>query len=158
MNNDQGAVMGNAENIQNELIKKFPYLEGKVRIQRERRIYADVPLDKFREMFDYAVDKMGFIIMPAITGFDEGDYLGFMYHTAKENGIILNIKTTAPKSKPVIDTVTDRFPAADLYERELEDLLGAKVNGLKPGRRYPLPEDWPADQHPLRKDWKPEVK
>ena len=48
----------------------------------------------------------------------------------------------------------DRFPAAEIYERELIDLLGAKVAGLPEGKRYPLPDDWPAGEYPLRKDWK----
>ena len=34
------------------------------------------------------------------------------------------------------------------------DLLGIKVNGLAEGQRYPLPEDWPKGDYPLRKDWK----
>ena len=46
------------------------------------------------------------------------------------------------------------FPGAEPYERELADMFGIKIDGLKPGRRYPLPDDFPADQHPLRKDWK----
>ena len=29
-----------------------------------------------------------------------------------------------------------------------------KLRGLPAGRRYPLPEDFPTDQYPLRKDWK----
>ena len=32
-------------------------------------------------------------------------------------------------------------------------MLGIKVEGLVPGRRYPLPDDWPKGQYPLRKDW-----
>jgi hypothetical protein len=28
------------------------------------------------------------------------------------------------------------------------------VEGLVPGVRYPLPEDWPQGDHPLLKDWK----
>jgi len=54
----------------------------------------------------------------------------------------------------VIKTITDIFPPADIYERELEDLLGAKVDGLGDGKRYPLPDDWPKGEYPLRKDWK----
>ena len=67
---------------------------------------------------------------------------------------MLNLKTTVPKDKPVIKTVTDYFKQAVLYERELEDLLGMKVEGLPEGRRYPLPDNWPVGDHPLRKDWK----
>jgi Ni,Fe-hydrogenase III component G len=71
-------------------------------------------------------------------------------------GIMLNIKIKAPKTNPVIPTITDMFPSAEIPEREVEDLLGAKVDGLAAGRRYPLPDDWPQNDHPLLKDWKPQ--
>ena len=47
------------------------------------------------------------------------------------------------------------YAGAQVYERELVDLFGAQVEGLPPGNRYPLTDDWPTDEHPLRKDWKP---
>ncbi|MEI6093142.1 MAG: NADH-quinone oxidoreductase subunit C, partial [bacterium] len=65
--------------------------------------------------------------------------------------------TYAPKSNPVIKTITDTFPGGDLYERELTDLLGAKIDGLPNGIRYPLPDGWPEGQYPLRKDWNREM-
>ena len=45
-------------------------------------------------------------------------------------------------------------PKGVLTTEELEDMFGIKVDGLPPGRRYPLPDDFPTDQYPLRKDWK----
>ena len=51
----------------------------------------------------------------------------------------------------------DTFPGAELYERELVDMFGISVEGLPAGNRYPLPDDWPQGQHPLRKDWKKEM-
>jgi membrane-bound hydrogenase subunit beta len=153
---DREGVMIEEEKIQQELTDKFKCLEGKGRVQRDRRIYIEVPLEDFTEVFSYAVKKMDFPILCTITGLDEGDNLGFIYHLAKENGIILNLKTLASKTNPVIKTVTSYFPGAENYERELIDLLGAKVEGLGEGNRYPLPDSWPKDQHPLRKDWKPQ--
>ncbi len=148
--------MSKEETIQQELIKNFAFLEGKIRIARERRIFIDVPADKFMEVFDYAVKKMNFNYLCIISGLDEGENLSFIYHLAQNYSIVLNLKITLPKTNPVVRTVTGYFPSCELYERELEDLLGAKVEGLPKGRRYPLPEDWPAGQHPLLKDWKPE--
>jgi Ni,Fe-hydrogenase III component G len=145
-----------AEEVGGALAGAFPYLEGKVKIQRQRRIWVEVELENFRAVFDHAVDKLGFIIMCIITGLDEGENIGFLYHIANESGTILSIHTKAPKADPVIHSVSDRFPAAHIYERELVDLLGARVEGLPPGNRYPLPDDWPEGQYPLRKDWKQE--
>jgi Ni,Fe-hydrogenase III component G len=144
------------ENVKQQLVERFNYLGDKINIKRVRRIFADVPAGNFDEVFNYAIDKLGFVILLTITGLDEGSNLGFIYHLARENGIILSLHITAPKDKPVLKTISGRFPAADAYERELIDLLGAQVEGLPPGNRYPLPDDWPANQYPLRKDWSPE--
>lgn len=149
--------MSDEENIQSELVSKFPFLQGKVRIQRARRIFVDLPQENFRPVFDHAVNGMGFVILCTITGLDLGDKLGAIYHLARENGVTLNLSTAVPKDKPVLQTVSDTFPPADAYERELHDLLGFDVQGLPAGNRYPLPDGWPANQYPLRKDWKAEM-
>lgn len=148
--------MTKEEIIQQQLVAQFPAIEGKVRIQRERRIWLDVPLTIFVPVFQYAKEQLGFVAFCTLTGLDEGTNLGFLYHLAQQrSGIVLNIKITTSKSIPVIPTVTDFFPSAELAEREVEDLFGAKVEGLPPGQHYPLPDGWPENDHPLLKDWKP---
>jgi len=123
----------------------------------DRRIWVEVPLADFMDKFDYAVKQQGFSFLCTITGLDEGEYLAFIYHLAGKNGVVLNIKTRALKDKEIIKTVTDYFPCAAIYERELVDLFGAKIEGLPEGIRYPLPDDWPIGECPLRKDWDPSV-
>lgn len=150
--------MTEEEKIKQELENKFNYLKDAVVIKRERRMFTDAPSDHFLEVFDYAVKQMGFSFLSAITGMDELNAFSIIYHLSKENGIMLNIKIHTVRENPLIKTITQYFPSAENYERELEDLLGIKIEDLKPGRRYPLPDDWPTDQHPLRKDWKPAVK
>jgi Ni,Fe-hydrogenase III component G len=142
------------ETIKDELINKFSYLTDKVKIQRVRRIFIEVDFKNFSEVFDYASKQLNFSILCAVTGLDENDKISFIYHLAQGNGIVLNLKTSVPKENPVIKTITKHFPSADVYERELIDLLGVKVEGLHKGNRYPLPDDWPDGQYPLRKDWK----
>ena len=56
---------------------------------------------------------------------------------------------------------TPRFPAispamhaADWFEREIQDLFGVAMEGhLDPRPLMLFPENWPPDQHPLRKDY-----
>jgi Ni,Fe-hydrogenase III component G len=146
--------MTNEENIQNELVNRFAFLKDKVKVQRARRIYADVPYENFDTVFQYAIKDLEFSVLCTITGFDEIQTFAFMYHLARPAGITLNLKINVPKEKAVIRTVTGYFPNADIYEREVADLFGVKVEGLAPGKRYPLPDDWPAGSYPLRKDWK----
>jgi membrane-bound hydrogenase subunit beta len=144
--------------IKQQLIDKFGFLNDKITIKRPRRIFAEIPSANFCEIFDYAVKQLKFSILVTITGLDEGATLGFIYHLAGEkNDIVLNLCTSVPKDKPLIKTVTNYFPAADAYERELVDLLGAQVEGLPQSSRYPLPDNWPKGQFPLRKDWKAEM-
>jgi membrane-bound hydrogenase subunit beta len=142
------------EFLRARLLQSFPFLEGHILIQRERRVWVELEMSRFREVFDRVTAEFGFTILCIITGLDEGEELGFLYHVANEAGVVVCLHTRAPKAEPLIKTVTDRFPSAHIYERELIDLLGAKVEGLPPGNRYPLTDDWPQGQYPLRKDWK----
>ncbi|HTY12977.1 MAG TPA: NADH-quinone oxidoreductase subunit C [Candidatus Omnitrophota bacterium] len=148
--------MSDTENVKSKLEAKFDFLKDKVLLQRERRLWAEVPYDKFMEVFDHAVKQLGFAFLNTITGLDAGADLEYIYHLAQAEGTMLNLKTKQSKDKP-IKTITGYFPSGIIYERELVDLLGAKIDTLPPGIRYPLPDDWPDNQYPLRKDWNADV-
>ncbi len=150
-------MMSEEEKIKEELTGKFNFLTDKVSIKRARRLFLEVNMEKFSEVFDHAVRSLGFSMLSTITGLDEGERFGLIYHLASETGVLLNIKTSIPKEDPILQTVTGYFPSAEMYEREMADLLGMNVKGLPKGSRYPLPDDWPADQYPLRKGWKSDV-
>jgi membrane-bound hydrogenase subunit beta len=141
------------ENIGSELAGRFPYLEGKIRVQRARRIWVDAPADKFDEVFKCLTAQMAFGMVCAVTGQDEGGSFSFIYHLAKEDGTVLNLKTSISKANPKWKSIGAMFPGAIIYEREIADLFGVEIEGLPPGPRYPLPDGWPAGQYPLRKDW-----
>lgn len=148
--------MTQEEIIQRELVDKFKFLENSIKIQRVRRIFTEVDMTCFNEVFVFAVQTLDFDILCAVTGLDEINRFGIVYHLANENGIVLGLKIFTPKEKPLINTITKYFPSAEIYERELVDLLGINVEGLPQGKRYPLPDNWPQGQYPLRKDWKKE--
>jgi len=149
-------MMTKEEQVVSELERKFPFLEGKCTVNRVRRITLEVDLLNVPDVMDFAKTGLKFDFLCTITGLDVGDNLQFIYHIANKDGIIINLKTEAPKSDPKIKTVTGIYNGAVFYERELEDLLGAQVSGLPEGRHYPLPDNWPEGQFPLRKDWDPE--
>jgi membrane-bound hydrogenase subunit beta len=134
----------------------FPELKDQGRLQRVRRLWVDVPVARLHDVIRYVKETLGFDMLCTITGTDEGTELGFLYHLAAPSGIVLTLVVKTPKDAPGPETVTAFFPLAELYERETVDLLGARIGGLPEGPRYPLPDDWPEGQYPLRKDWKPE--
>ncbi|MFA5042755.1 MAG: NADH-quinone oxidoreductase subunit C [Kiritimatiellia bacterium] len=149
--------MTNEEKIKKELSVKFGLSTEQIRVARERRVFMEVPHDQFRQVFEHIVNGLEFRHLCTITGLDDGDTLAFIYHVAHADGTVLSLKTRVPKTAPALQTITDIFPDSTNYERELEDLLGAHVEGLPPGQRYPLPDNWPIGQYPLRKDWKAEM-
>lgn len=146
--------MSEEQDIQLQVVAAFGFLADRVRVQRARRIWAEAPADRVAEVFEWLVTKANFTMLCTITGLDNGATLGAIYHLARESGVVFSLSVNVPKEKPVLRTVTGRFPAADCYEREMIDLLGMQVEGLPPGNRYPLPDGWPEGQHPLRKEWK----
>ncbi|MFA5095763.1 MAG: NADH-quinone oxidoreductase subunit C [Candidatus Omnitrophota bacterium] len=148
--------MSQEAKIKASLTNKFSFLADSINIVRPRRVSIEVGLENFIAVFAYLAKELQFSHLCTITGLDEQENLGFIYHLAGEGGIMMNLKTSVAKSNPVIQSVTAYFPGAEIYERELVDLFGAKVEGLAAGHRYPLTDDWPQDQHPLRKDWKPD--
>lgn len=141
------------EKIKHGLEEKFSFLKDAVAVKRKGRIFAQVPLNKFDEVFSYAVKELRFPALSAITGLDSGDNFEVIYHLNQEGKILLNLGVILNKENPEINTVTRICPSADIYERELMDLLGIKVKGLASGSRYPLSDDWPKGEYPLRKDW-----
>ncbi|MEA5115075.1 MAG: NADH-quinone oxidoreductase subunit C [Geobacteraceae bacterium] len=144
-------------NIKKQLADRFPELSDTIRIARERRMYVDVPENRFIEALDYLRDEMRFPILCLIIGLDEGEKFGVIYVLSSNDGSIVSLKRYIPRESPVIQSVYDRLPNSEIYERELADLFGITVTGLPEGTRYPLPDDWPKGQYPLRKDWKPEM-
>lgn len=149
--------MSDAETVCRELLAKFPSLAGKVTVQRERRVWVDADRREFEPVFHFLVKEAGFSNLCTITGLDEGADLGFIYHLAQDTGTMVNVKTRCPKGE-AMKTISSIFPGGGIYERELIDLLGAHIEGLPEGLRYPLPDNWPKDEHPLLKDWKPREK
>jgi len=91
-----------------------------------------------------------FTHLSAITGFEVEDGIELLYHLSNGN-ILLTIRIKLPKNEAVASSITNVIRGATLYEQEIHDLLGVKFAGHPNLERLILPDDWPADNHPLRK-------
>ena len=145
------------ENEVLRLIKeKFPEVDIEGADIAKRRIYLSVDLNIFLRAIQFAAQELGFFRLCTITGIDNLDSFEFLYHIVNKDGVLLTLKLKTPRNdNVVIESVLPVYNGAAFYERELEGLLGIKVEGLPEGRQYPLPDNWPKEQYPLRKDWKP---
>ncbi|SPW34863.1 Hydrogenase-3 component E [Edwardsiella tarda] len=64
----------------------------------------------------------------------------------------ITVKALVDANTREYPSVTPRVPAAVWGEREVRDMYGLIAVGLPDERRLVLPDDWPDDLYPLRKD------
>ncbi|MDR0291641.1 MAG: NADH-quinone oxidoreductase subunit C [Elusimicrobium sp.] len=131
-------------------------LKGKVTditIRRANRVYSMCKGEDVWDITKYMMEKLGFDYLCTITGADCGETINILYHWGHKDGTLFTLEAVTPAAKSELKTITDLIPGAVYYERELVDLLGVNVTGLPQGNRYPLPDDFPQGQHPLRKSW-----
>lgn len=145
------------EKTEQRLVSRFPELADAIRIQRRGRIFVNVPEQRFLDVLDHVRGELGFPILCLIVGLDQGENFGVIYVLGSASGTLVNLKRNIPRYEPVIASIHGRLPNAEIYERELVDLFGIRVTGLPDGARYPLPDDWPEGQYPLRKEWTPDM-
>jgi len=139
------------EDIVRQLTERFDAVT--VTVQRARRIWLEAPREGFLDVLRYLSEELGFFYLSTVTGMDMGEDFQLIYHLSHENGILLNAKVNAPHSDPTFETTTDIFKGGALYEIEVRNLLGLNFKGLPEHISYPLPDNWPKGQYPLRKGW-----
>ncbi|MCL2339756.1 MAG: NADH-quinone oxidoreductase subunit C [Actinomycetia bacterium] len=124
-----------------------------VSVQRPRRVWASVTATAFRPVLEFLHNELGFISLAAVTGLDSGENYELIYHLTANRGLVLSLKESAPKTAPFFETATDIYLGGILYELEARNLLGIVIRGIPEDINYPLPDDWPAGEYPLRKEW-----
>jgi membrane-bound hydrogenase subunit beta len=141
---------------ENEIIEKLTvFLKRNLvgtTVPRERRIFVYIKSKALKKAVEYLVKDLRFKHLSTITGVDLGAEIEVMYHLAYEGAIELSLGFTVPKNNPSVPTITDLIPGAVLYEREVHDLLGVNFEGHPDLSPLVLPEGWPQDVYPLRKE------
>lgn len=95
--------------------------------------------------------------LPVLFGNDERTLNGHyaVYYALSMEGAEkcwIVVKALVDADSREFPSVTPRVPAAVWGEREIRDMYGLIPVGLPDQRRLVLPDDWPEDMHPLRKD------
>jgi NADH-quinone oxidoreductase subunit C len=118
-----------------------------------RRIFFRVERMHLRDAVSFLKEALDCWHLPTISGVDLGEQFEIVYHFVNEHACI-NLRTRIPRSTPRLPSICAVIPGAVLYERELQDMFGIVVDDIPDPRPLVLPDDWPAGNYPLRKDWK----
>jgi Ni,Fe-hydrogenase III component G len=122
--------------------------------KQPRRVFIQVKPQAIRDVIQYMQEKYDLWQFSTLSGRDLGEDLQACYHFfINEKKIGVTFRLNVPRSKPEYPSITDLVPAAEFVENEIRELLGIVPIGHPNPRRCELPENWPADEFPLRKDW-----
>jgi NADH-quinone oxidoreductase subunit C len=126
------------------------YLKGIGKDFREEKGEAWISLEpKNLHMVLEKLKHSGFHRLSAISGVDTGKEIELIYHVFSESYYV-NVRVPVPKKKLEIKTVTGIYPGANLFEREVHEMLGADFPGHPNLQSLFLNEKSP--KNPLRKD------
>jgi len=101
------------------------------------------------------VKRLGYLA--AITGLDlgvEADELEVLYHFCVRVAVI-TLRVRLSREGASVPTLSEIIPSAEPYERELSEMFGVTVTGLRTSEHLYLPDDWPPATYPLRKGFDP---
>ena len=114
-------------------------------VLRYLKLEADGP---YRTLFDLtAIDERARVNRQ---GQPDGDFTIVYHLLSYDRNADVRLKVSLKGERPSIQTVTDLWPSANWYEREVWDMFGIGVEGHPNLRRILLPPTWQG--HPLRKD------
>lgn len=89
--------------------------------------------------------------LESLTAVDLRESFSLVYHFANFEELCRTVVHASLAKGVQAPTISQVYPAADWYEREVYDLFGIKFAGHPNLKRILLPED--ADFHPLLKDF-----
>jgi Ni,Fe-hydrogenase III component G len=128
-------------------------------VSRPRPNRLDVKVKDSKELVAIAVGlrvkRLGYL--SAIVALDlgvEANEMEVLYHFCPGAAVIV-LRVRIPRQSPVLPSMSDVFPSAEVFERELHEMFGIDLKGLRNTERLYLPERWPEGVYPMRKDFDP---
>ena len=123
-----------------------------IQVQSRRRVFVDVAHADLKAVMTWLVRERGFTHVVTVTAIDVGPEIEIIYHLA-HGGVVLSLRVRVSKEEPALPSIIDLVPGAAFYEREVHDLFGVAFEGNPDLSPLVLPDDWPPEIHPLRREW-----
>jgi len=120
-----------------------------------KRIYIDIDREGIVDCARYIFKDLEARFNTA-SAVDHPKDIEIMYHfTFDKLGSIVTLRTYAPKDDCAIDSLVPTVANAfGWIEREIHELFGVDFKNNPDLRPLLLPDDWPKDKYPLRKECK----
>ena len=117
--------------------------------------YLTVNKDAAVHICDYLYHTLNFplILIFAVDERAKDGCFKIHYVFSCQSDLFIIIKIKIEEKSPGFTTLTHKIPAANWYEREIQDMFGLVPVGHPDPRRLIHFEDWPAGLYPLRKDF-----
>ncbi len=136
--------------------EQFPGVVLETEWQTRDQVTLTVKVNALPEVVEWLYYKQGGWLS-VLFGNDERPLNGnfAVYYVLSMEGEVKSwvvVRALVDPARQEFPSVTPKVPAAVWGEREIRDMYGLHPVGLPDERRLVLPDDWPDDLHPLRKD------
>jgi NADH-quinone oxidoreductase subunit D len=140
-------------NIQ-QIIDTYQVTESKISSFTDGSIVIEINTLNLVEAL-LKLKSIGYVHLSTIIGYHKDSEIISLYavstvNSPEFNSMTLFVQTRIPDTEPTHPSIESIFPTANVYERELVDLLGI-VYTDKNRPKLLLPDDFPNDLFPLRK-------
>jgi Ni,Fe-hydrogenase III component G len=143
-----------ADEVIEGIKSKFGNAIREVHEKTPRRTYITVDADRLPDVAEYMYKDVGSRFQIA-SGTHLVDCFEILYHFAIDRDArVITLRVKLDLENPSIETCAIRVPATEWIEREMHELLGIEFRNHPDMRHLLLSDDWPEDNHPLRRDWK----
>jgi NADH:ubiquinone oxidoreductase subunit C len=127
----------------------------KLVVKNKKRLIIETQSKKLTKTIEKLVKLEEYSHLGTITAVDVGTEIEVIYHIFQKN-ILISLKVKVLKEEPILPSIIDLIPGAVIYEKEVHDLFGVEFKGNPDLSPLLLPDTWPKNIHPLRKEWTPE--
>jgi Ni,Fe-hydrogenase III component G len=119
-------------------------------------VYLSIKPEFLTSVVDYVINQAGARFM-TITGTDDRNRSGnfvenYIFSFDKEKTFLI-FRVAIDPTNACVDSISPIVPGANWPEREIKDLIGVNLKNHPDPRRLALPDDFPEDLYPLRKDF-----
>ncbi|MCL6629444.1 MAG: NADH-quinone oxidoreductase subunit C, partial [Armatimonadetes bacterium] len=139
-----------------DLLNHFPDVLEDLQENVKGQFVASLPREALPPVAKHIVKQLGarFVINVGTDMREKtGDFRVSYVFSFDEEQKFLVLQSAVPANDLTISSITPEIPAANWSERETYDLIGIVPVGHPDPRRLILPDDFPKNAHPLRREF-----